>query len=242
MGGIVSEEAEEPREALDVGKVYGAVLLLTPDGPVLLEPLMAVVAAVDEKPPELEGVVTVWVLVCVTVKVDGLLGVDVDVESVSPPELVELDTEPLLLTGGMGTEEPPPVADRRVVDPDRGLVVVINGVLLILGSVVILVEFPYGPVELAEAELVAPVNRVIELLEDVLIEVLTGLTEVTVLFGFNDMAELRVRTDVTVELHSPPRPPQSGLEVVLEVGEDEDAGAVADHPVVAHVKGVVVLG
>lgn len=62
MDDIVGEEAEEPREALDVGKVYEAVLLPSPDGPGPLEPLMAPVAAVEEKPPEPEGGVAVWVL------------------------------------------------------------------------------------------------------------------------------------------------------------------------------------
>lgn len=154
---------------------------------------------------------------------------DVEVEPVRPPELVGLDAEALLRADEVGDEEPPPVADHPVVAH-------------VGGSVAVLLEFPYGPVELAEAELVPPVDRVTELLEEDPFEVLTGLTEVTVLFGAAGMAELRVRTEVTVELHSLPRPPHSGLEVVLEVGEGEDTEPVADHPVVGHVKGVVVLG
>lgn len=70
-----------------------------------------------------------------------------------------------------------------------------------------------------------PVDRVTELLVDVAFKVLTGLIEVTVLFGATEKAELRVR-----------------IEVVLEVGEDEDARPVADHPAEARVKGAVVLG
>lgn len=240
MGAIVGDETERPREALDVGKVYGAVLLLIPDGPGRLDPLMAPVAAVEEKPPELEGGVAVWVTLCVTVKVEGLLNVDADVEVVSPRERVEIDTEILLLKADVGDEEPPPVTDRPVVDNIRGVVVVIDGVLVLLSSVAILLEFQYGPVELAEAELAPPVDRMMELLEDIPFEVLTGLTEVTVLLEFTEIAELRVRIDVTVELHSLPRPPHSGLEVMLEIAdgedEDEDAGAVTDHPVVAHIR------
>lgn len=70
MGEEAGAEAEEPREALGVGKVYDAVLLLllAPDGPGLLGPLMALVAAVEEKPPGLEEGVTAWVLVCVAVR------------------------------------------------------------------------------------------------------------------------------------------------------------------------------
>lgn len=215
MGGNVGEETEEAREALNVGKVYEAVLLLSPGGPGLLEPLVAPVTAVEEKPPEPQGGVAVWLLVCVAVKVEAMPSVDVDVEFVPTPELGVRDAG-LLLLADVGDEGPPPVA--------------------------VLLEFPYGPVELLEAELVPPVDRAAELLDEVPFEVFTGPAEVTVLFGATEVAEPRVRTEVAVELHSSPRLPQSGLEVLLEVGEDEDTGPVADHPVVGHVKSVVVLG
>lgn len=62
------------------------------------------------------------------------------------------------------------------------------------------------------------------------------------LLGDTVMAELRVRTDVTVVVaQSVPNEPHSGLEVALGGDKDVEAGSVADHPVVGHVKGVVVL-
>lgn len=214
MGGDVGEETEEAREALNVGKVYEAVLLLSPGGPGLLEPLVAPVTAVEEKPPEPQGVVAVWLLVCVAVKVEAMPSVDVDVEFVPTWELGVRDAG-LLLLADVGDEAPP---------------------------VAVPLEFPYGPVELLEAELIPSVDRAAELLAEAPFEVFTGPAEVTVLFGATEVAEPRVRTEVAVELHLSPRPPQSGLEVLLELGEDEDTGPVADHPVVGHVKSVVVLG
>lgn len=90
---------------------------------------------------------------------------DTEVVLLLPTELAELDTGPvlLLLLAGDGNDEgPPPVADHPVVGHVRGVVVLTDGVPLGSTSVVEL-EFPYGPVELAEAELEPPVDRVTEL-------------------------------------------------------------------------------
>ncbi|KAK7731507.1 hypothetical protein SLS53_008746 [Cytospora paraplurivora] len=89
----------------------------------------------------------------------------VEVEFVLPLEMVGLDTEALLRAGPVEDEEPPPVADHPVVGHVRGVVVPIYGVLLMFVNVVVLLEFPYEPVKLAEAELAGPVDRVAELLK-----------------------------------------------------------------------------
>lgn len=68
-----------------------------------------------------------------------------------------------------------------------------------------------------------------------------GPTDVTVELGLIVIVELSVRVEVMVEEHSSPPYPHEAL-VVLEVGEGEGAEPVADHPLVGHVRGVVVLG
>lgn len=100
-----------------------------------------------------------------TVNEEAIPTVEVEVEFAIPLETVGLDTEELLLADIVEDEGPPPVADHPVVGHVRGVVVPIDGVLLMFVNVAVLLEFPYEPVKLAEAELAAPVDRVVELLK-----------------------------------------------------------------------------
>lgn len=67
-----------------------------------------------------------------------------------------------------------------------------------------------------------------------------GPTDVTVELGSMVMVELRVMVEVIVPSQSSPYP--QGTDVVFEVGDEEGAEPVADHPLVGQVSGVVVLG
>lgn len=68
-----------------------------------------------------------------------------------------------------------------------------------------------------------------------------GPTDVTVELGSTVSVELRVMVEVMVT-SQPSSPYPQGIQVVLEVGDEEGAEPVADHPLVGQVSGVVVLG
>lgn len=68
-----------------------------------------------------------------------------------------------------------------------------------------------------------------------------GPTDVTVELGSIVIVELMVTVAVIVPSQSSSPYPQ-GTNVVLEVGDEEGAEPVADHPLVGQVSGVVVLG
>lgn len=87
-------------------------------------------------------------LVCVTVRVEVIPSVGVDVELSLPPVLAaELDMKLLLLllllrTDDGEDEEPPRVVEPPAVGHVRGVVVLIYGVLPVFTFVVVLLEFP----------------------------------------------------------------------------------------------------
>lgn len=68
-----------------------------------------------------------------------------------------------------------------------------------------------------------------------------GPTDVTVELGSIVTVELSVTVEVMVASQSSSPYPQ-GTQVVLEVGDEDGAEPVADHPLVGQVSGVVVLG
>ena len=68
-----------------------------------------------------------------------------------------------------------------------------------------------------------------------------GPTDVTVELGSIVIVELMVMVEVIVPSQSS-SPYAQGTTVVLDVGDEEDAEPVADHPLVGQVNGVVVLG
>lgn len=81
----------------------------------------------------------------------------------------------------------------------------------------------------------------VEVDTDPVLETPMGPTDVTVELGLIVTVELRVVVDVMVA-SQPSSPYPHGAHVVFEVGDEEGAEPVADHPVVGQVSGVVVLG
>lgn len=75
----------------------------------------------------------------------------------------------------------------------------------------------------------------------VVLEPPIGPTDVTVELGSIVIVELSVTVEVIVAPQSSSPYPQ-GTQVVFEVGDEEGAEPVADHPLVGQVSGVVVLG
>lgn len=74
-----------------------------------------------------------------------------------------------------------------------------------------------------------------------MLEPVIGPTDVTVELGSIVTVELRVMVDV-MAASQPSSPYPQGAHVVLEVGDEDGAEPVADHPDVGQVSGVVVLG
>lgn len=91
------------------------------------------------------------------------------------------------------------------------------------------------------ADVVLSVEVPLEVVTIPVLEPVIGPTDVTVELGLIVTVELRVVVEVMVTLQSSSPYPQ-GAQVVLEVGDEDGAEPVADHPLVGQVSGVVVLG